>query len=122
MAQRLQEGRTSFAQLYCNGKETRTWSRKTSGPHHIGWSPRGHFESIDPPHPSGVLAASNILDTLARAPSSSLQVLPFWLEDLTVNKQLSELLQVHRRLLDLLDGDLGNCEPVVRVKNPIAIL
>ena len=36
------------------------------------------------------------------------------MEDLTVNKQLSELLQVQRRLLDLLDGDLGNCEPVVR--------
>tara|TARA_Y100000589_G_scaffold175518_2_gene166587 strand:- start:1696 stop:3036 length:1341 start_codon:yes stop_codon:yes gene_type:complete len=95
-------------------KKPGTWSRKTSGPHHIGWSPVGTFESIDPPHPSGVLAASNILDTLARAPPSSSQVLPFWLEDLTVNKQLCELLEVHRRLLDLLDEDPGNCEPVVR--------
>ena len=82
--------------------------------HHIDWSPVGNIGSMDPPHPSGVLAASNILDTLARASSSSLQILPFWLEDLTVNKQLCELLEVQRRLQDLLDGDLGNCEPVVR--------
>ena len=95
-------------------KKPGTWSRKTSGPHHIDWSPVGNIESMDPPHPSGVLAASNILDTLARASSSSLQILPFWLEDLTVNKQLCELLEVQRRLQDLLDGDLGNCEPVVR--------
>ena len=44
-------------------KKPGTWSRKTSGPHHIDWSPVGIIESIDPPHPSGVLAAPTILDT-----------------------------------------------------------
>ena len=95
-------------------KKPGTWAAMISGPHQIDWSPANDPHSDEPPHPSGVLAASNILDSLTRGDDSSSEVLPYWLENLTANKQLCDLLEVDRRLLDLLDRDIRNYQTVVR--------
>ena len=95
-------------------KKPGTWATKISGPHHIDWSPEVHFSIDEAPHPSGVLAASNILDSLVAHEPATSRVLPYWLEALAVNEQLCGLLEVNRRLSELLDKDLGGYEPVIR--------
>ncbi len=95
-------------------KKPASWATKISGPHQIDWSPESHFITDEPPHPSGVLAASNILDILVTREPSSSSVLPHWLEALAVNAQLCELLEVNRRLMQLLDNHEQGHESVVR--------
>tara|TARA_Y100001970_G_scaffold110084_1_gene137498 strand:+ start:582 stop:1916 length:1335 start_codon:yes stop_codon:yes gene_type:complete len=84
-----------------------SWSSEITGPHQIEWSP-GHASRNDgAPHPSGVLAASTILDTMAMGDSSQKEILPHWLEGLTVMSQLCDLLDVPNRLMASLERGSG---------------
>ena len=88
---------------------------RTSGPHHLAWNPSDETQPDEVPHPSGVLAASIILDTLSGNHVSNSQILPYWLESLTVSRKLSMHLNVPNRLMTLLNQrDYTNCKMVVK--------
>ena len=88
---------------------------RTSGPHHLAWNPSDETQPDEVPHPSGVLAASIILDTLSGNHVSNSQILPYWLESLTVSRKLSMHLNVPNRLMTLLkQRDYTNCKMVVK--------
>ena len=88
---------------------------RTSGPHHLTWNPSNETQPDEVPHPSGVLAASIILDTLSGNHVSNSQILPYWLESLTVFRKLSMHLNVPNRLMTLLNQrDYTNSRMVVK--------
>ena len=88
---------------------------RTSGPHHLAWNPSDETQPDEVPHPSGVLAASIILDTLTGNHVSNSQILPYWLESLTVSRKLSMHLNVPNRLMTLLNQrDYTNSKTVVK--------
>ena len=88
---------------------------RTSGPHHLAWNPSNEPQTDEVPHPSGVLAASIILDTLSGNHVSNSQILPYWLESLTVSRKLSMHLNVPYRLMTLLNQrDYTNSKMVVK--------
>ena len=88
---------------------------RTSGPHHHAWNPSDETQADEVPHPSGVLAASIILDTLSGNHVSNSQILPYWLESLTVSRKLSMHLNVPNRLMTLLNQrDYTNSKMVVK--------
>ena len=88
---------------------------RTSGPHHLAWNPSDETQLDEVPHPSGVLAASIILDTLSGNHVSNSQILPYWLESLTVSRKLSMHLNVPNRLMTLLNQrDYTNSKMVVK--------
>ena len=88
---------------------------RTSGPHHLAWNPSDETQPDEVPHPSGVLAASIILDTLSGNHVSNSQILPYWLESLTVSRKLSMHLNVPNRLMTLLNQrDYTNSKTVVK--------
>ena len=88
---------------------------KSSGPHHLAWNPANETQPDEIPHPSGVLAASIILDTLSGNQVSNSQILPYWLESLTVSRKLSMHLNVPNRLMVLLDQrDYTNSKMAVK--------
>ena len=88
---------------------------RTSGPHHLAWNPSDETQPDEVPHPSGVLAASIILDTLSGNHVSNSQILPYWLESLTVSRKLSMHLNVPNRLMTLLkQRDYTNSKMVVK--------
>ena len=88
---------------------------RTSGPHHLAWNPSDETQADEVPHPSGVLAASIILDTLSGNHVSNSQILPYWLESLTVSRKLSMHLNVPNRLMTLLNQrDYTNSKTVVK--------
>ena len=88
---------------------------RTSGPHHLAWNPSDETQPDEVPHPSGVLAASIILDTLSGNHVSNSQILPYWLESLTVFRKLSMHLNVPNRLMTLLNQrDYTNSKMVVK--------
>ena len=88
---------------------------RTSGPHHLAWNPSNETQPDEVPHPSGVLAASIILDTLSGNHVSNSQILPYWLESLTVFRKLSMHLNVPNRLMTLLNQrDYTNSKMVVK--------
>jgi len=88
---------------------------RTSGPHHLAWNPSDETRPDEVPHPSGVLAASIILDTLSGNHVSNSQILPYWLESLTVSRKLSMHLNVPNRLMTLLkQRDYTNSKMVVK--------
>ncbi len=88
---------------------------RTSGPHHLAWNPSDETQADEVPHPSGVLAASIILDTLSGNHVSNSQILPYWLESLTVSRKLSMHLNVPNRLMTLLNQrDYTNSKMVVK--------
>ena len=88
---------------------------RTSGPHHLAWNSSDETQPDEVPHPSGVLAASIILDTLSGNHVSNSQILPYWLESLTVSRKLSMHLNVPNRLMTLLNQrDYTNCKMVVK--------
>ena len=88
---------------------------RTSGPHHLAWNPSDETQPDEVPHPSGVLAASIILDTLSGNHVSNSRILPYWLEALTVSRKLSMHLNVPNRLMTLLkQRDYTNSKMVVK--------
>ena len=88
---------------------------RTPGPHHLAWNPSDETQPDEVPHPSGVLAASIILDTLSGNHVSNSQILPYWLESLTVSRKLSMHLNVPNRLMTLLNQrDYTNSKMVVK--------
>ena len=88
---------------------------RTSGPHHLAWNPSDETQPDEVPHPSGVLAASIILDTLSGNHVSNSRILPYWLESLTVSRKLSMHLNVPNRLMTLLNQrDYTNSKMVVK--------
>ena len=88
---------------------------RTSGPHHLAWNPSDETRPDEVPHPSGVLAASIILDTLSGNHVSNSQILPYWLESLTISRKLSMHLNVPNRLMTLLNQrDYTNSKMVVK--------
>ena len=88
---------------------------RTSGPHHLAWNPSDETQPDEVPHPSGVLAASIILDTLSGNHVSNSRILPYWLESLTVSRKLSMHLNVPNRLMTLLkQRDYTNSKMVVK--------
>ena len=88
---------------------------KSSGPHHLAWNPANETQPDEVPHPSGVLAASIILDTISGNHVSNSQILPYWLESLTVSRKLSMHLNVPNRLMTLLNQrDYTNSKMVVK--------
>ena len=88
---------------------------RTSGPHHLAWNPSDETQPDEVPHPSGVLAASIILDTLSGNHVSNSRILPYWLESLTVSRKLSMHLNVPNRLMTLLNQrDYTNSKTVVK--------
>ncbi len=75
-----------------------------SGPHHIAWNPSLDSESEDiSPHPSGILAANTILDYLSLSPDSSKLIIPFWIENLTIYKNIVPLIDLFQRIKNSLD-------------------
>ena len=76
---------------------------KSSGPHHLDWDVGNELQSDEVPHPSGVLAASIILDTLSGNHVSNSEIIPYWLEALAVSRNLSMHLNVPKRLMTLLN-------------------
>ena len=88
---------------------------RTSGPHHLAWNPSDETQPDEVPHPSGVLASSIMLDTLSGNHVSNSQILPYWLESLTVSRKLSMHLNVPNRLMTLLkQRDYTNSKMVVK--------
>lgn len=71
----------------------------TSGRHQLSWNPDSATKASFPPHPSGVMAATAILDTLSLRDSSLHNVLPIWLENLSVSYSLSPVLDISNRVL-----------------------
>lgn len=88
---------------------------RPSGPHHIAWNPANEPQLDEVPHPSGVLAASIILDTLSGNHVSNSQILPYWLESLAVFRKLTMHLSLPNRLMTLLNQrDYTNSKMVVK--------
>lgn len=88
---------------------------RPSGPHHIAWNPANETQLDEVPHPSGVLAASIILDTLSGNHVSNSQILPYWLESLAVFRKLTMHLSLPNRLMTLLNQrDYTNSKMVVK--------
>ena len=84
-----------------------SWSSELTGPHQMAWNPEVPVHHDSSPHPSGILAAAAILDTMAMGSSSQTEILPHWLEGLTVKGQLCDLLGVPNRLMASLERDSG---------------
>ena len=84
-----------------------SWSSELTGPHQMAWNPEVSVHHDNSPHPSGVMAAAAILDTMAMGASSQTEILPHWLEGLTVKGQLCDLLDVPNRLMSSLERDSG---------------
>ena len=70
----------------------------TPGRHQLAWDPDGSVTTLFPPHPSGVMAATAILDTLSLRDISAHNVLPRWLENLSVSSSLSSVLDISNRV------------------------
>ncbi|MDP6871799.1 MAG: hypothetical protein QGI73_06190 [Candidatus Thalassarchaeaceae archaeon] len=84
-----------------------SWSSELTGPHQMAWNPAVQAHHDNSPHPSGVMAAAAILDSMAMGASSQTEILPHWLEGLTVKGQLCNLLNVPNRLMASLERDSG---------------
>ncbi len=84
-----------------------SWSSELTGPHQMAWNPAVQAHHDNSPHPSGVMAAAAILDSMAMGASSQTEILPHWLEGLTVKGQLCSLLNVPNRLMASLERDSG---------------
>ena len=69
------------------------------GHHQIAWSPQMENSDAIPPHPAGVMAATTILDTLSMKPESSKNILPKWLENLSVSPHLCLRLAIPSRVI-----------------------
>ena len=92
-----------------------SWSSELTGPHQMAWNPEVSVHRDRSPHPSGILAAAAILDTMAMGDSSQTKILPHWLEGLTVMSQLCSLLNVPNRLMASLERGSGkHTEVLVR--------
>lgn len=99
----------------CLARAPKLQNPKPSGPHHLAWNPAYQIQHDEVPHPSGVLAASIILDTLSENHVSKSQILPYWLESLTVSRKLSRHLNVPNRLMTLLsERDCSNSKVIVK--------
>jgi len=94
---------------------------KSSGPHHLAWDPGNEIQSDEVPHPSGVLAASIILDTLSGNHISNRKIIPYWLEALAVSRNLSMHLNVPKRLMTLLN-ERGYTNSKIVVKSAIQLI
>ena len=92
-----------------------SWSSELTGPHQMAWNPAVQAHHDNSPHPSGVMAAAAILDTIAMGDSSQTDILPHWLEGLTVMSHLCGLLDVPNRLMASLERGSGkHTEVLVR--------
>ena len=98
-----------------------SWSSEITGPHQMEWNPGNATRNDGAPHPSGVLAASAILDTMAMGDSSQTEILPHWLEGLTVMSQLCSLLDVPNRLMASLERGSGKHTGIL-VKGAIQLM
>lgn len=86
-----------------------------AGRHQLAWSPDKATADPLPPHPAGAMAATSILDTLSMRPDAASNVLPRWLENLSVSLRLCPMLDVPSRVIDGLGrADGGECAPYVR--------
>ncbi len=86
-----------------------------SGRHQLAWSSDRDTADPLPPHPAGAMAATSILDTLSMRPDSAANVLPRWLENLSVSLRLCPALAVPTRVIDGLGAADGeDCAPFVR--------
>jgi hypothetical protein len=86
-----------------------------SGRHQLEWSQNRGTVDPFPPHPAGALAATSILDTLSMRAESASEILPRWLENLSVSLQLCPALDVPTRVFDGLGQAEGDsCAPFVR--------
>tara|TARA_B100000029_G_scaffold73076_3_gene64989 strand:+ start:2989 stop:4323 length:1335 start_codon:yes stop_codon:yes gene_type:complete len=86
-----------------------------SGRHQLAWSADKATADPLPPHPAGAMAATNILDTLSMRPAAAANVLPRWLENLSVSLRLCPALAVPTRVIDGLGAADGeDCAPFVR--------
>ena len=84
------------------------------GHHQIAWTPEITKSNPLPPHPSGVMAASTILDTLSMKPESSTKILPKWLENFSVSLHLCPTLSIPSRVIDSLGQADDDSSPYVR--------
>jgi len=98
-----------------------SWSSELTGPHQMAWNPETSVHHDSSPHPSGILAAAAILDTIAMGDSSQTDILPHWLEGLTVMSQLCSLLGVPNRLMVSLERGSGKHTEVL-VKGAIQLM
>jgi len=85
-----------------------------TGHHQIAWKPEITKSNPLPPHPSGVMAATTILDTLSMKPESSAKILPKWLENLSVSLHLCPTLSIPSRVIDGLGQTDDDSSPFVR--------
>ena len=85
-----------------------------TGHHQIAWTPEITKSNPLPPHPSGVMAATTILDTLSMKPESSAKILPKWLENLSVSLHLCPTLSIPSRVIDALGQTEEDSSPYVR--------
>ena len=84
------------------------------GHHQIAWSPEMSTNNSLPPHPTGVMAATTILDTLSMKSESSAKILPKWLENLSVSLHLCPTLAIPSRVIDSLGQTDEDSSPYVR--------
>jgi len=85
------------------------------GKHQLAWSSEMAIANPLPPHPAGAMAATSILDTLSMRPESASNILPHWLENLSVSLHLCPILSVPTRVIDGLGQAEGEaCAPYVR--------
>ena len=85
-----------------------------TGHHQIAWKPEITKSNPLPPHPSGVMAATTILDTLSMKSESSVKILPKWLENLSVSLHLCPTLSIPSRVIDGLGQTDDDSSPFVR--------
>ena len=84
------------------------------GHHQIAWSPQMTNNDPLPPHPAGAMAATTILDTLSMKSESSTNVLPKWLENLSVSLHLCSTLEIPSRVIFGLGLAEEDSSPYVR--------
>ena len=83
-----------------------------SGRHQLAWSPSSTPAPSLPPHPAGVMAVTAILDTLSLRDSSAHNVLPIWIENLSVSPSLSQVLDIPNRILQELNNTNSESVPI----------
>ena len=83
-----------------------------SGRHQLAWSPSNTPAPSLPPHPAGVMAVTAILDTLSLRDSSAHNVLPIWIENLSVSPSLSQVLDIPNRILQELNNTNSESVPI----------
>ncbi len=89
--------------------------KKITGPHHISWDGSMETFTEEIAHPSGVLAANSILDIIELHESNHSTVLPYWLERLSINAHISNVLNLPIRIQNLIvDTKEETAENVVK--------